>query len=156
MTTRIPLLGEVTCHRAIVPQLRGAMRELRAAGLGHLIESFNGCFVPRFISRDPTAMLSHHSWGIAFDLNLVGNYYGDRRTRIPGWSTPWRGGGSCGAGFRRSGREPLRVPPLAGDGLASVGAGRYDWIASPSGDTTYHTSPTPWPLTSSAVASDAK
>lgn len=76
LTTRIPLLGQVTCHRGIVPQLRGAMRELRDAGLGHLIESFNGCFVPRFISRDPTALLSHHSWGIAFDVNLVGNYYG--------------------------------------------------------------------------------
>ena len=79
LTTRIPLLGPrpVTCHRGIVPQLRGAMRELRDAGLGHLIETFHGCFVPRFISRDPTALLSHHSWGIAFDLNLVGNYYGD-------------------------------------------------------------------------------
>jgi hypothetical protein len=76
LTTRIPVLGQVTCHRGIVPQLRGAMNELRDAGLGHLIESFNGCFVPRFISRDPTALLSHHSWGIAFDLNLVGNYYG--------------------------------------------------------------------------------
>jgi D-alanyl-D-alanine carboxypeptidase len=79
LTTRIPVVEkEVTCHRGIIPQLRGAMRELRDAGLGHLIESFNGCFVPRFISRDPTALLSHHSWGIAFDVNLVGNYYGDR------------------------------------------------------------------------------
>jgi hypothetical protein len=77
VTTRIPLLGSVTCHRGIVPQLRGAMAELRSAGLGRLIKSFNGCFVPRFISRDPTAMLSHHTWGIAFDMNLVGNYYGD-------------------------------------------------------------------------------
>jgi hypothetical protein len=76
-TTRIPLLGPVTCHRGIVPQLRRAMAELRSAGLGRLIRTFNGCFVPRFISRDPTAMLSHHTWGIAFDMNLVGNYYGD-------------------------------------------------------------------------------
>ena len=77
VTTRIPILGEITCHRGIVPQLRGAMEELRAAGLGRLVRSFHGCFVPRFISRDPTALLSHHSWGIAFDTNLVGNYYGD-------------------------------------------------------------------------------
>jgi D-alanyl-D-alanine carboxypeptidase len=74
--TRIPLLGPVWCHRGIVPQLRGAMQELREAGLGHQIRSFHGCFVPRFISRDPTALLSHHSWGVAFDLNLPGNYYG--------------------------------------------------------------------------------
>jgi hypothetical protein len=77
VTTRIPLLGRVTCHRGIVPQLRGAMTELRSTGYGRLIESFNGCFVPRFISRDPTAMLSHHTWGVAFDMNLDGNYYGD-------------------------------------------------------------------------------
>jgi hypothetical protein len=77
VTTRIPLLGQVECHRGIVPQLRAVMRELRSTGLGHLIETFHGCFVPRFISRDPTALLSHHSWGVAFDLNLVGNYYGD-------------------------------------------------------------------------------
>ena len=76
VTTRIPLLGEVTCNRGIVPQLRGAMRELRDAGLGRLITSFHGCFVPRFISRDPTSLLSHHSWGVAFDVNLRGNYYG--------------------------------------------------------------------------------
>lgn len=83
VTTRVPLLGRVTCHRGIVPQLRAAMRELRSSGLGKLVETFNGCFVPRFISRDPTAMLSHHSWGIAFDMNLVGNYYGSRPHQDP-------------------------------------------------------------------------
>ena len=76
VTTRIPLLGQVMCHRGVVPQLRGAMRELRDAGRGQMIKSFHGCFVPRFISRDPTALLSHHSWGVAFDVNLKGNYYG--------------------------------------------------------------------------------
>jgi hypothetical protein len=76
VTTRVPLLGRVTCHRGIVPQLRGAMRELRSRSLGRLVKTFNGCFVPRFISRDPTALLSHHTWGIAFDMNLAGNYYG--------------------------------------------------------------------------------
>jgi hypothetical protein len=98
VTTRIPLLGQVTCHRGIVPQLRGAMQELRSAGLGHLVKTFNGCFVPRFINRDPTAMLSHHTWGIAFDMNLVGNYYGvlphqDRRLvgTLERWGFLWGG-----------------------------------------------------------------
>jgi hypothetical protein len=77
VTKRIPPLGEVTCHRGIVYQLRGAMQELRSSGLEHLIESFHGCFAPRFISRDPTALISHHTWGIAFDTNLEGNFYGD-------------------------------------------------------------------------------
>lgn len=83
VTTRVPLLGQVTCHRGIVPQLHGAMTELRSAGLSRVIRSFNGCFVPRFISRDPTAMLSHHTWGVAIDMNLVGNYYGDRPHQDP-------------------------------------------------------------------------
>lgn len=99
ITTRIPLVGQVTCHRGIVPQLRGAMAELRSAGLGRLIRSFNGCFVPRFISRDPTAMLSHHTWGIAIDMNLAfGNYYGDpphQDPRLVGtlerWGFMWGG-----------------------------------------------------------------
>jgi hypothetical protein len=83
VTAPVPLLGQVTCHRGIVPQLRGAMRELRRVRLGHLVDTFHGCFVPRFISRDPTALLSHHSWGIAFDVNLVGNYYGDPPDQDP-------------------------------------------------------------------------
>jgi hypothetical protein len=98
LTTRVPLLGQMTCHRGIVPQLRGAMTELRSAGLGHLLRSFNGCFVPRFISRDPTAMLSHHTWGVAIDMNLVGNYYGDRPhqdrrlvTTLERWGFLWGG-----------------------------------------------------------------
>jgi hypothetical protein len=76
-TVSIPLLGTVTCHRAIVPQLEGAMDELIRRGLGDLVESYHGCYAPRFISRDPSAMISHHAWGIAIDLNLAGNLYGD-------------------------------------------------------------------------------
>jgi hypothetical protein len=98
VTTRVPLLGQVWCHKGIVPQLRGAMRELRDAGAGHVIRSFHGCFVPRFISRDPTALLSHHSWGVAFDVNLVGNYYGVKphqplqlRRTLARWGFIWGG-----------------------------------------------------------------
>lgn len=98
VTTGIPLLGRVTCHTGIVPQLRGAMRELRDAGAAGVIRSFHGCFVPRFISRDPTALLSHHSWGVAFDVNLVGNYYGVKphqpprlRRTLARWGFIWGG-----------------------------------------------------------------
>lgn len=83
VTTHVPLLGRVTCHRGIVFQLRGAMRELRDAGLGPLIRSFHGCFVPKFVTRDPTALISHHAWGIAFDVNLDGNYYGQAPHQPP-------------------------------------------------------------------------
>ena len=77
VTVSVPLLGRVTCNRALVPQLRDAMSSLDRRGLGGLIESYAGCFAPKFVNRDPTAMLSHHSWGIAFDCNFAGNAYGE-------------------------------------------------------------------------------
>jgi len=98
VTTRMPLLGSVTCHRSVVDALRGAMRELHRRGLGRLIETYDGCFAPRFINRDPSAMLSHHSWGIAIDLNIAGNYYGVRPDQDPRlvavmerWGFAWGG-----------------------------------------------------------------
>lgn len=83
VTTHAPLLGDVTCHRGILEQLRGAMRELRDRGLGHLVRSFHGCAVSKFVRRDPTALISHHTWGVAFDVNLVGNFYGDEPHQDP-------------------------------------------------------------------------
>jgi hypothetical protein len=80
---RLPAVGPVTCHRAIVPQLRAAMRELADRGLGHLVRSYHGCFVPRFIARDPANLLSYHSWGVAFDLNLSGNLRGQAPHQPP-------------------------------------------------------------------------
>jgi len=75
-TVTVPLLGAVTCNAAIVPQLAGAMGELSASGRAALVRSYHGCFAPRFVNRDPGAMLSHHAWGIAVDLNLAGNTFG--------------------------------------------------------------------------------
>jgi hypothetical protein len=76
-TQTLPLLGRVTCNRALLPQLRDAMAALKRRGLGFLIDSYDGCFALKFVNRDPTAMLSHHAWGIAFDCNFAGNAYGE-------------------------------------------------------------------------------
>jgi hypothetical protein len=76
VTTKVPVLGEVTCNRALIPQLRGAMAALRRMRLAHLIETYHGCYAPKFINRVPTAMISHHAWGIGFDVNLAGNLFG--------------------------------------------------------------------------------
>ncbi|HVF05790.1 MAG TPA: M15 family metallopeptidase [Frankiaceae bacterium] len=72
----VPVIGRVTCHRLIVPQLRAAMRELEARGLDGSVRSFDGCYVPRFIERDPGRSVSLHTWGIAFDLNATTNMPG--------------------------------------------------------------------------------
>ena len=76
VTTTLPVIGRVTCHRALIPQLRGAMQELRDEGLSSLLDTYNGCYVPRFVNRIPTASISHHTWGVALDCNLVGNGFG--------------------------------------------------------------------------------
>ena len=77
-TETVPILGSVTGHRVLFPQLRGALNEVVARGLAGEInpEEFGGCYVPRFIARDPNKGLSLHTWGIAVDLNVPGNLRG--------------------------------------------------------------------------------
>jgi hypothetical protein len=76
-TQQVPLLGSVTCHVSLFPQIRGVIRELIDRGLRDTIQSFSGCYSPRHILGDPNAGLSHHSWGIAVDVNVQqGNLFG--------------------------------------------------------------------------------
>jgi hypothetical protein len=80
VTSRVPLLGLVTCHRLMIPQLRGALKDVVAAGLSSSISTYNGCYVPRFIERDPSHAISLHTWGIAVDINAATNGRGGRGT----------------------------------------------------------------------------
>jgi hypothetical protein len=73
VTTTVPVLGEVTCHRKLIPQLRGAMEELEQDGLAATIHAFAGCFAARNVLGSPSASISHHSWGIAIDVNADTN-----------------------------------------------------------------------------------
>jgi hypothetical protein len=75
-TERVPILGRATCNVALFPQLRGAMRTLVARGLADTIQSFSGCYAARYTNRDPTSSISHHAWGIAFDVNVPQNPFG--------------------------------------------------------------------------------
>jgi len=81
-TERVPILGRVRCNIALFPQLRGAMRTLQQRGLARLIHTYHGCFVPRY-TRTSSSIISHHTWGIAFDINLAGNQLGDRPHQDP-------------------------------------------------------------------------
>jgi hypothetical protein len=80
VTTNVPVLGRVTCHRLMVPQLRGALQDVQDAGLGHLLRTYDGCYVPRFIARNPDNSISLHTWGIAIDMDASTNYRGIRGT----------------------------------------------------------------------------
>jgi hypothetical protein len=75
-TERVPILGAVTCHRVVLPQLRAALAEVVAAGLAGEVhpKEYAGCYYPRYIAG--TTRLSLHSFGIALDLNVPGNRRG--------------------------------------------------------------------------------
>ena len=77
-TEEVPILGTVTCNKAYLPQLRGALTEVVDRGLADKIhpDEYAGCYYPRYIGRDPSNGLSLHSWGIAVDINVPGNLRG--------------------------------------------------------------------------------
>lgn len=96
----VPILGRVTCNRVIFDQLRGALQEVVDSGLASALDpgDYGGCYVPRFIDRDPSRGLSLHTWGIAIDLNVTGNQVGtvgdiDRRIVdiFARWGFGWGG-----------------------------------------------------------------
>jgi uncharacterized coiled-coil protein SlyX len=77
-TEQVPILGSVTCHKLMIPQLRAALQQVVDSGLADEINAgeYGGCYVPRFIASDPSNPISLHTWGIAIDLNVPGNLRG--------------------------------------------------------------------------------
>jgi hypothetical protein len=75
-TEAVPVLGSVTCHKDLFPQLRAALLEVQQRGLTDAIDprQYAGCYYPRFIAN--TTSLSNHSFGLALDLNTAGNQRG--------------------------------------------------------------------------------
>ena len=75
-TEVVPILGSVTCNKAIFPQLKEALAEIQQRGLADKIHpgEYAGCYYPRFIAGSST--LSNHAFGLALDLNVPGNQRG--------------------------------------------------------------------------------
>ena len=99
-TGEVAILGTITCHRLVFPQLHAAMTEIAEAGLADEIDTgdYGGCYVPRFIDRDPKKSLSMHAFGLAFDINVSENYLGTRGDQHPKiveilgkWGFSWGG-----------------------------------------------------------------
>lgn len=67
----VPVLGTVRCHRAIIDDLRAALQAVADAGLADTIDrdDYGGCYHARRIGNHSNR-LSHHSWGIALDINV--------------------------------------------------------------------------------------
>lgn len=94
----VPILGEVVCHRAFLPALRGALEELQRRNLAWLVDpaGFAGCHAARLVSAG--GPLSRHAWGIAVDLNWHKNPLGRASTQDPRlveamrrWGLTWGG-----------------------------------------------------------------
>jgi hypothetical protein len=120
---RLPLLGLMKCNKRILPQLTGAIGELQARGLTHLIRTFNGCYSPR-MQVGNTYALSRHAYGIAVDLNATRNPYGEAPHQDPRlvelmerWGFTWGGRWLVPDGmhfeFVRF-VDPASPPPVAG------------------------------------------
>ena len=77
----LPVLGSTTCHRALLPALRGALEDLVAANLQHLVASFEGCYNPRTIAG--SFQLSRHAWGAAVDVNFSAHPTGTTNAQDP-------------------------------------------------------------------------
>lgn len=75
-TETMPIIGSMTCNKAVFPQLRAALQEIQQVGLADKIHvgEYAGCYYPRFIAG--TTTLSNHSFGLAFDINTPGNQRG--------------------------------------------------------------------------------
>lgn len=64
--------GVIKFHRVAVSQLLRLFAAWEAAGLLHLIKTFDGAWVPRTMRLNPTT-LSNHAYGTAFDINAAWN-----------------------------------------------------------------------------------
>jgi hypothetical protein len=75
-TATVPILGSVTCNKAIFPQLIAALQDVQSQGLADKIHpsEYAGCYYPRFIAG--STQLSNHAFGLALDLNVPGNQRG--------------------------------------------------------------------------------
>ena len=95
----VPVLGTVTCHRTVLPALRGALAEVSALGLGAALHPYAGCYNARLIrGGDSGGALSRHSFGVAVDVNTDANTFGGRVSMDPRvvdvfhrWGFAWGG-----------------------------------------------------------------
>ncbi len=76
VTRGVPILGAVTCHRAMIAPLRRALGRLQRQGLAPLVDrgDYAGCFAARRIAG--SGSLSLHAWGLAVDINAGANPQG--------------------------------------------------------------------------------
>jgi len=76
-----PQTGKIWFHKQAAPQLSALWAAWAKAGLLDRVLTWGGAFVPRFI-RGSTSVLSNHSFGTAFDINMAQNGLGVEPARV--------------------------------------------------------------------------
>jgi hypothetical protein len=76
VTRKLPVLGQVTCHRLVIGHLAKAMAELQRQHLGGLVDAAGfhqrgGCWSPRLVRDAHGGKLSRHAWGIAVTVEAT-------------------------------------------------------------------------------------
>lgn len=67
--------AKVSFHKKAASQLQKLWKDWETAGLLHLVLTWDGSYVPRFI-RGSRTVLSNHAFGTAFDINYEWNKLG--------------------------------------------------------------------------------
>jgi hypothetical protein len=107
VTRPVPILGSVTCHRAMFEPLGRALGRLDRRGLSHVVlaAGYAGCYAPRRIPG--SGSLSLHAWGLAIDLNAAANPQFGRSRQDPRLVRAMER-----AGFTWGGRWPTAPDPM--------------------------------------------
>lgn len=72
---------KIYCNHALAVPLRKAFQNIIDRGLTGQVKSWGGCFNIR--KKRSSMSPSLHSWGMAVDLNMVGNEFGEEPTMSP-------------------------------------------------------------------------
>ena len=94
---RMPILGNIRCHRLMWGPLEGALNQIVDEGLANTlsVEDFKksgGCYAPRRINRfDAGGSISRHAWGIAIDINTKSSYHPRVVEIFNSWGFAWGG-----------------------------------------------------------------
>ena len=94
---KMPILGNIRCHRLMWGPLEGALNQIVDEGLANTlsVEDFKksgGCYAPRRINRfDAGGTISRHAWGIAIDINTKSSYHPRVVEIFNSWGFAWGG-----------------------------------------------------------------